>query len=152
MLIALPIHILAAVVWIGGMFFVHNIMRPGVATLEAPVRLALMRDALTRFFRWVWICIALLWLSGIWIITSQSLWSALPWHVLVMMLVAVLMTVLFCLIYFDHFRKITGWIDAGDFKAAGERMGRMSKLVSANLGMGIFVVLIAGTRGAGLFS
>jgi len=89
-----------------------------------------------------------LWLSGIWMITVQFGWSSMPWHVLVMMLVAVLMTVLFCLIYFDHFSKIKALIDANDFKSAGARLARASKLVFANLVMGIIVIVIASTRGS----
>lgn len=152
MYIALPLHVLAAVIWIGGMFFAHNMLRPSLGTLEPPARLVLMRDTLTRFFRWVWGAIAVLWLTGVWIITGQAGFGSIGWHVLTMMIVAVLMTIIFCLIYFDHFRKILKFIDDGDFKAAGERLGRMSKLIAANLGMGIFVVAIAATRGAGLFA
>ncbi len=151
MFIALPLHVLAAVIWIGGMFFAHTMLRPSLSTLDPPARLVLMRDTLTRFFRWVWGAIAVLWLSGVWIITSQTGFGGVGWHVIIMMLVALIMTVIFCLIYFDHFRKIVKFIEDEDFKAAGERLGRMSKLIGANLGMGLFVVFIAATRGAGLF-
>jgi len=147
MLIALPLHVLSAVIWVGGMFFAHNMLRPSLASLDPPQRLVLMRDTLTRFFRWVWIAIALLWFSGVWIITTGFGWGAIPWHVLIMMIVAVLMTVIFGLIYFDHFPKVKAFIDADDFKAAGAQLARLSKLVFANLIMGLFVVAIAATRG-----
>ena len=38
------VHVLAIIVWIGGMVFAHFFLRPAVAQLEAPVRLRLMHD------------------------------------------------------------------------------------------------------------
>ena len=46
MRIALWLHLLATVVWVGGMFFAHVALRPAVAALPPPVRLPLVdRDA-----------------------------------------------------------------------------------------------------------
>ncbi|HEX3974101.1 MAG TPA: hypothetical protein VHX19_22390, partial [Stellaceae bacterium] len=57
-------HILSAVVWVGGMFFAHQMVRPSVAPLDAPVRLALWRGIFERFFAWVWVAVILLLVSG----------------------------------------------------------------------------------------
>jgi len=54
------VHVLAIVVWIGGMVFAHFFLRPAVATLEAPVRLRLMHDVLGRFFQAVLVAALLL--------------------------------------------------------------------------------------------
>ena len=43
------VHVLAIILWIGGMAFAHFFLRPAVAQLEAPVRLRLMHDVLGRF-------------------------------------------------------------------------------------------------------
>jgi len=50
------VHLLASIVWIGGMFFAHQCLRPAVlATLEAPPqRLSLWAAVFGRFFPWVW--------------------------------------------------------------------------------------------------
>ena len=53
MRIALWLHLLATVVWVGGMFFAHVALRPAVATLPPPVRLPLVTATLATFFRWV---------------------------------------------------------------------------------------------------
>lgn len=45
------VHVLAIILWIGGMAFAHFFLRPAVAQLEAPVRLRLMHDVLGRFFQ-----------------------------------------------------------------------------------------------------
>ena len=44
------VHLLALVVWIGGMFFTLFCLRPALAVLEGPLRLRLMNEVLRRFF------------------------------------------------------------------------------------------------------
>ena len=50
---ALIIHIFAAVVWVGGMFFAHQVLRSAAAALEPPSRLVLWSRVFGRFFAWV---------------------------------------------------------------------------------------------------
>ena len=54
------IHILAVLVWVGGMFFAYVILRPSaVITLQPPERLCLWDAVFKRFFGWVWVAICL---------------------------------------------------------------------------------------------
>jgi putative copper export protein len=60
------LHILAAVIWIGGMLFLSLIAVPVLRRIEAPlVRRDLFRAMAQRFRGLVWICIAILILTGI---------------------------------------------------------------------------------------
>jgi len=60
------LHILAAVIWIGGMLFLSLIAVPVLRRIEAPlVRRDLFRAMAQRFRRLVWICIAVLIPTGI---------------------------------------------------------------------------------------
>jgi len=48
-------------VWIGGMFFAHQVLRPvAVAQFEPPQRLPLWDGVFSRFFPWVWAAIIVL--------------------------------------------------------------------------------------------
>ena len=58
MVILIALHILAAVIWVGGMFFAYMVLRPSAGPLEPPTRLALWRRVFGRFFPWVWASIA----------------------------------------------------------------------------------------------
>jgi len=59
--ILITLHLLAAVVWVGGMFFAYVCLRPVAASLfEPPQRLPLWREVFNRFFVWVWAAIILL--------------------------------------------------------------------------------------------
>lgn len=60
------LHTLAALIWVGGMFFAWMILRPAaVSSLEAPARLTLWAEVLRRFFLWVWLAVGLLPISGV---------------------------------------------------------------------------------------
>src|SRR5437764_11778920 len=62
--IALILHILGAVVWVGGMFFALLVLRPATAALEPGARLDLWLRVFERFFVWVFAAIVLLLASG----------------------------------------------------------------------------------------
>ena len=60
------LHVLAAVIWVGGMFFAWMVLRPAaVSALQAPERLKLWAEVFRRFFRWVWATVLVLPISGI---------------------------------------------------------------------------------------
>ena len=44
------VHVLAVLVWVGGMVFAHFFLRPALVLLEPPQRLRLMHEVLRRFF------------------------------------------------------------------------------------------------------
>src|SRR5690349_7835698 len=64
MVVGLFLHILAAVIRVGGMFFAHQMPRPAVGPLEPAQRLQLWRRVFARFFPVVWVCVAALLASG----------------------------------------------------------------------------------------
>ncbi len=60
------LHILAAVIWIGGMLFLSLVAVPVLRRIDAPlVRRDLFRAMAQRFRRLVWICVAILIPTGI---------------------------------------------------------------------------------------
>lgn len=59
------LHLLCAVIWVGGMFFAWMVLRPAaVKTLQVAERLRLWADVLARFFRWIWLVVIVLPISG----------------------------------------------------------------------------------------
>jgi len=48
--ILITLHVLAAVVWVGGMFFAYMVLRQSVGPLEPAVRLALWHRVFRHFF------------------------------------------------------------------------------------------------------
>ena len=58
------IHLLGAAIWVGGMFFALLVLRPSLAVLEPPQRIALHEQVFRRFFLIVWHAMPLVVLSG----------------------------------------------------------------------------------------
>lgn len=144
MFIALTLHILATVIWIGGMFFAHTALRPVAAMLLAPPqRLPLLLAVFRRFFAWVWGAVAALWGSGLWLIYRLGGFGAVTTAVHVMMAVALAMTLLFVFLYFGPFQAMGRALVVEDFKGAAQRLALIRSIVTTNLVLGLLNIVIA---------
>ena len=147
MIIALAIHIVSAVIWVGGMFFAYSVLRPSMGILEhAPDRLRLWRGVFARFFRYVLIEIVLLLGSGYWMIFLEyGGFANVGIHIHIMNLTGLVMMGLFGHLYFAEWPKFRRAVDAEDFPTAGERLNPIRMIVAINLGLGWITVIIATT-------
>jgi uncharacterized membrane protein len=144
MRIALLIHLLASIVWIGGMFFAYVALRPAAArVLEPPQRLSLWQETLGRFFVWVWISIAALHATGLHMLASAYGLHAAPVYVIVMFGIAAVMTLVFAYIYFGPFKTLVRLVADGSWQPAAAAMNRIRRLVAANLALGLLTVAVA---------
>ena len=144
MSLALTLHILAAIIWIGGMFFAHMVLRPSSGTLELPVRLALWARVLGLFFRWVWLSIAALLFSGFaMVFIGYGGFSVLPTNISLMITVGVLMAVIFTYVYFGPWQRFRRAVATADWPAAGVVLGKIRRLVGLNLILGLATVVLA---------
>lgn len=147
---ALPysLHVLAALVWVGGMFFAWLILRPAaVAALQGPDRLRLWVEVFQRFFFWVWVAIAVLAISGIGMLHLRFAgFDAAPRYVQVMMGGAIAMIALFIRVQSLLLPELRKAVQAQDCPAGAAVLGKIRRLVGINLLLGISVVLVATTR------
>lgn len=143
--IAVALHALAAVVWIGGMVFVHFFVRPVAArTLEAPQRLALFRGVLGRFFPVVWAAVALLLPTGYYMVLGPfGGFAQVGAHIHAMHALALLMTAVFAHVFFAPWKRFRRALDDGAQETAAAELGRIRVLISINLVLGVIVVLVA---------
>ncbi|MFZ5593919.1 MAG: CopD family protein [Pseudomonadota bacterium] len=148
--IALPLHLLAAIAWVGGMFFAYMVLRPVAATLlEPPQRLPLWSQTLARFFRWVWAAIVILPATGLWMIFMEfGGMKNTGGHVHLMLTLGIVMILLFLHIFFAPYRRLNKALAAADLPAAGKQLNQIRRLVGINLILG---VITAATASAGRF-
>lgn len=147
---ALPysLHVLAAVIWVGGMFFAWMVLRPAaMSELQAPERLKLWAEVFRRFFKWVWVSILVLPISGIgmWHMRFDSLNTA-PRYVHIMTGVFILMLALFLRIQLLQLPELKRAIAAQNWPEGGAALGKIRRLVGANLLLGLLVVALASAR------
>lgn len=144
MIIAKFLHILGFTVWVGGMFFAHNALRPTAATvLEPPQRLTLLAGVFSKFFVWVWISIALILGSGLYM---MALMGKPPHYVTLMFVIGIIMMLIFGHIFFAPYRRLLRAVAAQEWKAGGAAMATIRKLVGINLILGL-VTIVIGTLG-----
>jgi uncharacterized membrane protein len=142
--IGLIIHTLAAVVWVGGMFFAYVVLRPAAGMLESGPRLLLWSGVFERFFGWVAAAIVLLLVSGyamvFWVFGGFA-WVGL--HVNIMQATGILMISLFFHLYFAPWRRYRAALAAQDLTGAGRQLGQIRTIVAINLALGLLTVAVA---------
>lgn len=145
MSVAIGLHILAAIVWVGGMFFAYMVLRPVAASqLEPPARLTLWAACFDRFFVWVWLAAALLPLSGYWIlfgVLGGMANAGLYLHL--MQGIAWVMIALFAYLYFVPYRRLKKAVEAGDWPSGGQALAAIRRIVGTNLLLGLLTAVIA---------
>ena len=138
----LAVHVLCAVMWVGGMFFAYVVLRPSLSVLEPIQRIALHTQVFRRFFLVVWHVMPLILRVGL--RGAVRLLSAdrrsVGWNVHLMMLLGLIMSAVFLLIVFGpyaRFRRTT------DRTTAAAWIDRIRKLIGVNLVLGIVTVVAA---------
>lgn len=139
------LHVLSAVVWVGGMFFAYMALRPTAAQqLEPPQRLTLWVGVFSKFFPWVWACVILLPLTGFGLMFS--LWktfAATPMYVHVMYTVGIVMILIFLHVFFAPYKRLKQAVAIQDWPEGGKQLNQIRALIRINLALGIIVVAVA---------
>jgi uncharacterized membrane protein len=146
MIIGLLFHILAAVIWVGGMFFAHQMLRPAAGALDPAQRLPLWRRVFSRFFPWVWASIAALLASG-YAMVFQGFggFGHVGLHVHIMQGLGIIMMLAFAHLYFAPWRRFRAAVDAGELAAAAKQLDQIRMIVTFNLVLGLVVVVVGAT-------
>jgi uncharacterized membrane protein len=143
MSLGLAFHTLAAVIWVGGMFFAHMVLRPSAGPLDSPTRLALWGRVLGRFFIWVWVSIAALLVSGFaMVMIGFGGFAALAHYINVMMAVGILMMMLFAHVYFAPWKRFRRAVAAANWTEAERNIKQIRILVMVNLLLGLVTVVV----------
>lgn len=140
----IALHLLAAVIWVGGLFFAYMILRPTAAHLEPPVRFRLWNGVFMRFFPWVWAAVIALPFTGY--IAAYTLFGAMahfPLHVHIMQGLGWVMILLYIWLFFVPWQGLREAIGGGELTVAGGHLKRIRRVVGLNLILGLIVVIVA---------
>ena len=148
MVIAITLHLLAAVIWVGGMFFAYMALRPVAASLLEPAqRLPLWSQTFARFFPWVWVSVILLLVTGLWMVISVlGGFGQVGLHIHLMAGLGILMMLLFMHVFFAPYRRLKQALAGNDLPEAGRRLAQIRIIIAINLTLGLIVTVI-GTAG-----
>jgi len=138
------LHLVAGIVWMGGMTFMLIALRPAaLEVLEPQVRARLMGAVWRRFFSLVMGAIVVLLFTGSHLYTAafraaKAATGAgsvpLGWNL--MFATGVVMVLVFGHIYFAGFRKFKRALAASDWPAAAKAAAQINRLVIVNFVLG----------------
>ncbi|NMK47826.1 CopD family protein [Achromobacter sp. Bel] len=143
------IHVIAVILWVGGMLFAHCFLRPAAAQLEPPVRLKLMASVLGPFLNAVLVAIVLILLTGMSMIgqeasqavrTGGAFFMPLGWTL--MAAGGIVMMAIFGHIRFALYKRLATAVAASDWPKGGQAMAGIRRWVGVNLVLGIAIVAI----------
>jgi len=141
MIFATFLHILGFTIWVGGMFFAYMALRPVAATrLEPPLRLALWEGVFEKFFVWVWLAVALILGSGLYM---MAIIGRPPMHVNVMLVLGVVMMMIFAHVFFAPYKRLKRAVAAQDWSAGGAALSQIRKMFGINLTLGLVTIAVA---------
>ncbi len=142
---AITLHLLSAVIWVGGMFFAYMALRPAIVeTLEPPFRLKLWVNTFKRFFLWVWLSVAILLGTGYWMVFQVfGGFAQAGTHIGIMHIAGWVMVAIYLHVFFAPYRRMRQFVITEDFPAAADKLGQIRKLIGLNLLLGLSVISVA---------
>jgi uncharacterized membrane protein len=135
------LHLLCAVLWVGGMFFAYVILRPSMAAIEAPQRMLLHTRVFKSFFLVIWHTMPLILLTGGAMLAMRWDMATAPWQIQAMMSLGLLMAAIFLALFFGPYRQFRRTIDRTRMASS---LNTIRKLIGVNLVLGLVTVIIAG--------
>ncbi len=141
--LVLVIHVLAAVIWVGGMFFAHQIMRPAVQSLEPAVRLPLWSRTFARFFPWVWAAVILLPATGYFLMDRWFGFARAPLFVNLMQAAGIVMILIYLHVFFGPYGRLKRALAANDLAVGARAISQIRVLVGTNTVLGLVTIAIA---------
>lgn len=135
------LHLLCAVLWVGGMFFAYVVLRPSMAAIEAPQRMLLHTRVFSKFFLVIWHAMPLILLSGVAMLALRWDMATAPWQINAMMGLGLLMSAVFLVIFFGPYRQFRRTTDRNRMAS---RLDAIRKLIGLNLLLGLITVIVAG--------
>jgi len=143
--ISIALHIIATIIWVGGMFFAYMALRPAAAqVLEPPLRLALWVQVFKRFFFWVWLSIIVILASGYWMIFGfYGGFGNIGTHIHIMHGLGIVMVLIFMHVFFSPYRRLRHAVIVEDYPEGGRRLSQIRTLVGINILLGLATAAIA---------
>ena len=144
MVVASALHVLAAVLWVGGFFFILVILRPASIRIEPPQRFRLFAKVFLWFFPWVWGAIVVLLVTGYWMLLGgPGGFLNADLHVHVMQVLGIAMMLIFGHLYHVPYRRFRAAVEQEDWAKTNYLANRMRRAIRWNLMFGVIVIIVA---------
>ncbi|HNW61805.1 MAG TPA: CopD family protein [Piscinibacter sp.] len=137
------VHLLGAILWIGGMFFAYVCLRPAAAqVLDPPQRLPLWSATFARFLPAAAVAVLALLASGFAMLAQTGFAQApIGWHL--MLALGLLMSGVFAYVHAVLYPRLRSACAEAAWPRAAQALNGIRRLVALNLVLGILTVAAA---------
>jgi uncharacterized membrane protein len=130
------LHVLGAVVWVGGIFFAILIMRAALEDLDPARRVDVYRAAFHRFFRLLWLVMPGMLLTGyLMLFVKYGGFGDAPWNIHLMHMLGLAMAAIFVSVWFGPYKRFQ--------QGQGRAIDIIRPLLIANLVLGLVTIVVA---------
>lgn len=141
---AITLHVLAVILWIGGMFFAAVAVRPTLAALDPMTAARFWAGLLGRFIPWVWGAIVVLLATGFYMVANSfDGLAGAPWFVHLMMGLGIFMMLMFGHLSFSAHKRLKRAVAANDQAALAKPVRQIRVIMAVSLALGFIIILVA---------
>ncbi|MCW8835722.1 MAG: CopD family protein [Rhodospirillales bacterium] len=137
------LHAISAIIWVGGMFFAHMVLRPSINHIDPPQRLKMWAEVFRRFFAWVWLSLVVLLVTGYAsIFVDYGGFMSASIHIHLMQGTGLVMVALFVFMFTIPYAKFRRAIAAQDWPQAAGHQAIIRRVVLTNLILGLITSML----------
>lgn len=140
---SIVLHVLLAVIWVGGMLFAYMVLRPAVDEMEPPHKLSLLAAIFRRFFVWVWHAVVILPATGyIMLFMVYGGFAGAGIHLHLMQGLGLVMIALFIFMFFGPYPPFRKAVAETNWPEAARHLPRIRRIIAINLVLGLITVAL----------
>ena len=144
MTVALPLHILATIVFLGGLFFASVVFQPVARGLNVQTSSSLWQQMLSRFFVWAWVCLLLILATGISMVFLKfGGFSGVPAIHRGNMAIGIPAIALFGYVFFGPWQRYRRAVSRQDWTRAPRELARVRAAIGIILALGLLASAVS---------
>jgi len=143
------LHVLAVVLWVGGMMFMRWFLHPALLHLSGPQRIVFVHAVLTRFFRGVLLACVVILATGaamlfqiFKVVGAEGTSLLIPWYWIALAAAGLVMIGIFLFIRFVLYVRLSDAIRFTVWDKAARLAARIGFLAMINLWLGIGLICL----------
>ena len=138
------LHLLAVLIWLGGMFFAYMMLRLAAEeTLDSSRSLRLWASVLNLFFNWVWVAVGVIIITGFYMIYLCGGITHVSHYVHTMLVLGLAMMVINGYVFFTSYVPFSLHVAKHRWQEAAQPLSNIRKLFAINLALGLLTVGVA---------
>lgn len=144
MTVALSLHTLATIIWLGGLFFLCVVFQLAAQHYETAMALTLWHRVVSRFFVWAWISLVVILVSGVAMVFLKfGGFSGVPSIHRVNMAIGIPAILLYVYLYFIPWRRFRRAMLSGQWRVAKDNNRQARIIMTLILALGIIASVVS---------